>query len=289
MKSTRKKLSSAYNLSQSEPWVDFRPGICLPGCCLIFLQLRLGFPLPGKRHGWASTKHFEPTCSPSHFQMFQTLFSLPLVFTSETRKGMVEDCLLHFLAQLPLELCFCQRWNILYFGGLCFPQFRSSRISIFKASLWSIRKYPIRSQSCTGGCTDEQAQQCRFQWQQQHQPMYDFPPVNNRHPCTILEPQSHFCHGNPLPLSCRPPHHNLHGHPHTFPSGQSDFEQSCAKNWTRETNNVGVQMTLSLVCLVITNPQVILSLLVMKVSMVQICKWWWTSRDVGTQILGDFL
>ena len=145
-------------------------------------------------------------------------------------------------------------------------------------------------QYITGGCTNEKTKQCHFQWQQ-YQSMCPCATVsvNYCHRRPILEPQPRFCHGNSLPLSHRPRGHNLHGHPHTFPSGQSDFEQSCAKNWTRETNNVGVQMTLSLVCLVITNPQVILSLLVMKVSMVQICKWWWTSRDVGTQILGDFL
>ena len=139
------------------------------------------------------------------------------------------------------KIAFCTswrncRWNYAFVRGETFYilgvfVFHSSGqvVFLFLRLPSEVSEYP-KSQSFTGGCTDEQAQQCRFQWQQQHQPMYDFPPVNNRHPRTILQPQSHFCHGNPLPLSCRPPHHNLHGHPHTFPSGQSDFEQSCAKN-----------------------------------------------------------
>ena len=121
--------SSAHYVSQSELWADFPPGICLSGCRLLFLQLRLGFPLPGKRHGWASTKKvqrqghwasIEPQLSLnlrlerfwSH--LFQTLFWLPLVFMSETKKGMVSTfCHFCFLAQLLLDPWYCQRYNIL--------------------------------------------------------------------------------------------------------------------------------------------------------------------------------
>ena len=44
-----------------------------------------------------------------------------------------------------------------------------------------------------------------------------------------------------------------------------------AKNCTQEANQVGVQVTVMLVCLVITNAQVILSWIVIKLMMVKIC------------------
>ena len=97
---------------------------------------------------------------------------------------------------------------------------KCSGASSLKELLGGVKKHPKCESICTGGCTDEQAKQCHFEWQQ-HQPLCDFP-VNNCHPRPILQPQSHFRHGNSLPLSHRTPHHNLHGHPHTFPSGQSE-------------------------------------------------------------------